>query len=60
MLQQKQIEERNQRRAGMTIEDRQLEALETIADSMSDIRNQLVSFNHTLAVISRTVGTIKR
>lgn len=42
-----------ERRAGMSIEERQIEAIETIADALRDIRTQLVSANHHLGAISR-------
>lgn len=52
-----QVQRRNERRATMTAENRKLEAIETIADSMFDIKTELMSLNHHLANISRALPT---
>jgi hypothetical protein len=54
-LNPQQVQRRNERRAAMSAEDRKLEAIETIADSMFDIKAELMSLNHHLAAIGRAL-----
>lgn len=54
VLSPQQVKERQERRSQMTSEDRRLEALETIADSVFDIKVELMSIGRILAASSRT------
>jgi hypothetical protein len=49
-----QVQKLQERRAGMSAEERQLEALETIADNMLEIRLELANIGRAIGSASRS------
>lgn len=57
-LTKEQIAERKAAREAKLVEHRTAEATESIADSLEEIRAQIVSLNHHMGTLVRTLGSI--